>query len=460
MVANNIITFIVEFISRFIDFHDFACGIIVLTALSSFIYFFILNTKMNNAIKSLTKNVENLLGTTDEKMVILNEMITTKAKNKIIRTLWKKYYDTLLKYGGQGSNIEISTYFNKITLVDIPTQRKIGEIFPGILIATGILGTFTGLIVGLNSMDLKDSASIQKSMLPLMGGLKIGFLTSVLGIGTSLVWNILDRILLHRIVKSVTEFQVAYEQTFPSESLGSYLIEMIKLQSAQTAAVEQMSSNVSEEQSRSSSSVIEEQFYSKLSSSIASAINKSISSLAQGISDLNENVKTLENSHSGLNQVIDGEYKIAAQQSANDQIQTSTQLDKILEEVKITASTQEDLKQNITELNSSMKEISQSLNESVRATISNSMFDVSLNFINSIEEATEKIQCGIKNAFDDEMKNVTLHIDDTVENLQKTVENTAKEFEELKGTMKSVDNKLGDKILYPTKTKRGDGEFY
>lgn len=272
MIANNIITFIVEFINRFIDFHDFACGMILLFAVSSFIYFFILNKKMNSAIISLTQNVENLTGSTDEKMVLLNDLINTKEKNITIKTLWKKYYDTLLKYGSEGASIEISSFFNKATLVDIPTKRKIAEIIPGLLIATGILGTFTGLVIGLNSINVSDADAIQSSMIPLLQGLKIGFLTSVLGIGTSLTWNLMDRIFLHIIVKSVNEFQVAFDQTFPAESLGGYLIEMIKLQSAQTAAVEQMSSNISGEQSKPASPVIEEQVFSKLSNAISSAI--------------------------------------------------------------------------------------------------------------------------------------------------------------------------------------------
>ncbi len=473
MIANKIITFIVEFINRFMDFHDFACAIILLFAISSFVYFLSLNRKMNNDIISLTNDVENLSGTTDEKMVILNDIVNSKKNSKEIKNLWKKYYATLLKYGAEGSSIDISSFFNKVTLVDIPTKRKIAEIIPGILIAAGILGTFTGLIVGLNTIDVTNPEAIQSSMLPLLEGLKIGFLTSVLGIGSSLSWNLFDRILLHSIVKSVNNFQVAYEQIFPAESLGSYLIEMIKLQSAQTAAVEQMSTNITEDKTKKSHNLSEEQSFSKLSNAISSSINKNLEPLTLCIFELTNRLSDIASqqqantqksaalSNGGkLSNVSLDNLGPALENISQQQTGVKENVDQMLTEFKETKSVQEGIANNLNELNTSVKNMSGNIEEIVGKAMDSSMVELNQNFIESVKDISDKIQDGIKNAFDDEIKKVTLHIDETVDNVQKTVENTAKEFDDLKGSMKNIDNKLGDKILYPSKTKRSDGEFY
>lgn len=468
MIANSIITFIVEFINRFIDFHDFACGMIFLFAVSSFIYFYILNKNMNSAIISLTKNVEDLTGSTDEKMVVLNELINTKEQNKTIKTLWKKYYDTLLKYGAEGASIEISSFFNKATLVDIPTKRKIAEIIPGLLIATGILGTFTGLVIGLNSINVSDASAIQSSMIPLLQGLKIGFLTSVLGIGSSLTWNLMDRIFLHRIVKSVNEFQVAFDQTFPAESLGGYLIEMIKLQSAQTAAVEQMSSNISGDQSKPAAPVMEEQVFSKFSNAISSAISKNMEPLVSSISQLNSNISNIENSirdSSGGSSASAGGYtqSNAAGEGASSVLDSGDvheQLGGILEGIKESVSNQKETGKYVSEINDSIKEVMEGIQKSLEQAVSSSMSQLNQGFINSVGEIMDKIQGGIKDALGDELSKMTQQINGTVESIQSTVEKTSNEFDQLKQSMKNVDNKLGDKILYPSKTKRSDGEFY
>lgn len=455
MIANRIITWLIHFIDRFINFHDFAAGMIVLTAVGSFIYFLILNKKMNNGIKALTRIVEDLEGTTDEKMLILNDTIK-QSKNKVIKMLWQKYYNTLLKYGSEGASIDISTFFNKVTLVDIPTQRKIAEIFPGILIACGILGTFTGLVVGLNSINSESTEAIQQSMVPLMEGLKIGFLTSILGIGSSLMWNVLDRILLHRIVKSVTDFQVAYEQTFPSESMSSYLIEMIKLQDAHTAAVKEMSSNIGTSEPKQPNELIGEQAFSKLSYAISNSITKSMSPLVSNLSTLIENISsvTVDNSLNSHN------YSTTETKSPIDTDINSDDINRISKSVDKVYNLQTQVNESINQLSDNVSELSSKVENSIKSTINLSLENINDNVVNSVKEMSDKIHSSIQNTFDDQMKTVTMKISETVENVNTTVENTARQFDDLRDSLKTIDSKLGDKVIYGAKTKRSDGDFY
>ncbi|MCA0902039.1 hypothetical protein [Microbulbifer agarilyticus] len=61
---------------------------------------------------------------------------------------------------------------------------------PGLLTSLGILGTFTGVIIGLFEFSLAD---IDESIATLLDGLKTAFITSVCGIGLSIVLRALTR---------------------------------------------------------------------------------------------------------------------------------------------------------------------------------------------------------------------------------------------------------------------------
>lgn len=62
------------------------------------------------------------------------------------------------------------------------------EFLPSLLTSLGILGTFTGIILGLLDFDLKQ---IDESLSALLNGLKTAFLTSILGIALSILFKVL-----------------------------------------------------------------------------------------------------------------------------------------------------------------------------------------------------------------------------------------------------------------------------
>ncbi|WOX06842.1 hypothetical protein [Microbulbifer pacificus] len=90
---------------------------------------------------------------------------------------------------------------------------------PGLLTSLGILGTFTGVIIGLFEFQLAD---IDNSIATLLDGLKTAFITSVCGIGLSVVLRALTRFVavpgkaravdLADIQQSLSALQLSMEQ--------------------------------------------------------------------------------------------------------------------------------------------------------------------------------------------------------------------------------------------------------
>ncbi|GLS27197.1 MotA/TolQ/ExbB proton channel family protein [Marinibactrum halimedae] len=66
---------------------------------------------------------------------------------------------------------------------------------PSLMTSLGILGTFTGIIIGLFDFSLND---IDQSIAQLLEGLKTAFITSVVGIGLAIVLNIMLRVFPHK----------------------------------------------------------------------------------------------------------------------------------------------------------------------------------------------------------------------------------------------------------------------
>ena len=428
MIASNIILGLIHNIEKIINFHDFVTIAIQLLSLISLGYFQTLNIIMNKGIEGVSNKIDGLTGTTEEKMLQFNEIMTGE-KNKVLKNLWLKYYSTLLEYANDDTEIEFTTFFNRHTLVDIPAKRKIAEIFPGIMIASGILGTFTGLILGLNQFDVSGAEAIQKSMLPLMEGLKIGFLASVIAIGNSLMWTFLDRIFLHRILHTVNKFQVAFERKFPPDSFSSHLIEMISLQNAQAAAVEAMKTEASQNQSGNNSGMD----LSEMNSSLSDVFKP----LVENMEKMRENMLLAEKNsdakpqkeeviEQGFSEEIVAQFDATLQAFVTSNDAHNRYIGMIIEELisslKEEINLKKDTSTNLDVITKNMEVVSQQMNESISRTMTDTL-NIATNAIEgSLNQFGSKLQTGIKQTLDTGINDLSASIDGKVEDLRNVVD--------------------------------------
>ncbi|TWD54205.1 hypothetical protein FB480_103113 [Agrobacterium vitis] len=81
------------------------------------------------------------------------------------------------------------------TFINVSWAKNIAAMAPGTTVTLGILGTFWGIAVGLMGFDV---ANIDKAVPLLLGGLKTAFLTSILGMGASLIIKVIQTVPLRR----------------------------------------------------------------------------------------------------------------------------------------------------------------------------------------------------------------------------------------------------------------------
>ncbi|KJS34414.1 MAG: hypothetical protein VR70_17760 [Rhodospirillaceae bacterium BRH_c57] len=70
-----------------------------------------------------------------------------------------------------------------------PRSGALGRMAPGVLTSLGVLGTFAGIFVGLMEFDV---SAIDRSVPLLLEGMKLAFLTSLVGISTAILFKVLQ----------------------------------------------------------------------------------------------------------------------------------------------------------------------------------------------------------------------------------------------------------------------------
>lgn len=127
-----------------------------------------------------------------------------------------KEYNAILKYRNY-SRVKAEEYFNENTILENKINiHSLGN-KTSILTGLGILGTFLGLTFGLfsiNDGDLARSLTVIDTLIPKMG---LAFITSVFGMGSSIVYSSFQKRILGDVYKNINEIETVLEFLFPSQ---------------------------------------------------------------------------------------------------------------------------------------------------------------------------------------------------------------------------------------------------
>ena len=129
--------------------------------------------------------------------------------------LWREFDESLVIVGNDLCNtLDASHFFNHYSLARGLTDNRLLAAVPGFLTAIGVIGTFIGLQIGLG--EIKDAGfgsvdsgvdEIKAGIGGMIDGAAIAFMTSVWGIGSSVFFNIVEKILERSIRASISRLQ-------------------------------------------------------------------------------------------------------------------------------------------------------------------------------------------------------------------------------------------------------------
>ena len=212
------------------------CGGIITIAIWSAISFWLrfspVSGSMHNALKQTNATPKNKL----EFPEYYYELREWMNEDKYLKDSWREFEETLLLPGEDfdgDKEVIMNThlpavYFNQKNLLLPNINLRYYNALPNILTGLGIVGTFIGLTVGislaapgLNSNDIKDA---KEALNTLLDGASLAFITSIVGLLTSLVFSAYEKRYIHLFNSTCQKLNSALDarvEYFSAERLAS-----------------------------------------------------------------------------------------------------------------------------------------------------------------------------------------------------------------------------------------------
>lgn len=105
----------------------------------------------------------------------------------------------------------IEDYISEDSL-SLATWQNVVLQIPGTLTGLGILGTFVGLITGINSIGFSSVEAALDSIATLLSGIEAAFYTSISGVILSIVFNLLNRMIWNTMLREYGVFLDAFHK--------------------------------------------------------------------------------------------------------------------------------------------------------------------------------------------------------------------------------------------------------
>lgn len=154
---------------------------------------------------------------------------------------------------------DIEDYIN-YDLMDATIHRNMLNQVPGAMTGLGILGTFIGLSLGLQSFSAGTTAEITNSIAPLMDGIKVAFHTSIYGMVFSLVFNYVYKRKLDDAETAVDRFLNAFRKYVLPDTTTDGINKLMELEQQQTEATKALADTVAVQLSKGLQQLLEPQF--------------------------------------------------------------------------------------------------------------------------------------------------------------------------------------------------------
>ncbi|MDO9053349.1 MAG: hypothetical protein Q7U37_05390 [Gallionella sp.] len=201
-------------------------GVLLLSfAIFSLLPSFVVSRQLSAVINKLAA----LKGVPDDSL----EKIFLKAG--VLEHLWREYADSLHKQLVEGqamrlrSTLPASVVFRPEILVDIPLRTDFFKHLPGLFTGVGIIGTFYGLLIGLQSFVVSENPVIVRASLTrLLHGVSEAFLVSAVAITLAMVVTFIEKLVLTRLNAQVEKLAQLLDSLFESGAGEEYLARLVK----------------------------------------------------------------------------------------------------------------------------------------------------------------------------------------------------------------------------------------
>ncbi len=171
------------------------------------------------------KNILTIKTMLEEKDYILNDIL--------------EEYIVVVKNNKNSNVIDPEYYINQERISVNYLNKKISDNIPGTLTAIGILGTFAGLVIGLQSLNFTDANNIRESIPPLINSMYISFGSSLAAIFFSIVYNLQNKQVNNNLEKEINKLNSSLRKYLPVRIESDLIDDIVENQKKQLQATQE-----------------------------------------------------------------------------------------------------------------------------------------------------------------------------------------------------------------------------
>ena len=195
----------------------------------------------------LRKDLENTLAALRQinarsggAVVELDEVAKEAMATEGLTHLWQEYTETLhpqkaidalgqIKIVRWRATALAESFFTEQALVDTPLKTEFYKHLPGILTGLGIIGTFSGLILGLTKFDVSvDPAQAQTQLQELINSVGNAFIVSATAIALAMIFTWIEKSVVTARYKQVEGLCQLIDSFFHAGASEEYLERLVK----------------------------------------------------------------------------------------------------------------------------------------------------------------------------------------------------------------------------------------
>jgi biopolymer transport protein ExbB/TolQ len=127
-------------------------------------------------------------------------------KDKQLAPIWSAYKKTFIKYASfTKTNHHAKEFFSEYAVLNIKLDVRLLNNVASSLVGLGVLGTFLGLALGVESIQLTNTETIKASIDTLLKGMGTAFTTSIWGMSLSIIFTLIYKYKQSKISKKINE---------------------------------------------------------------------------------------------------------------------------------------------------------------------------------------------------------------------------------------------------------------
>lgn len=210
-------------------------ALLILISIGFFFRFVIPAVRLAGELKAAIAALWDIRSRLDGNVVELGEIESKAMSGPALSHLWKEYAKTLHPQSEDGDNGQskivrwratalADNFFFEQSVVDTRLKTEYYKHLPGILTGLGIIGTFTGLIIGLGRFKVpKDLTKVQEQLGQLIDSVGHAFYVSAAAIALAMLFTWIEKSLVAARYRQVESLRELVDSLFKGGAGEEYL---------------------------------------------------------------------------------------------------------------------------------------------------------------------------------------------------------------------------------------------